>query len=84
MNSKNRKMKVTEINKAAFMFFICYDRERWDIEPPSAAEKEKIWKRAQKHAPASTDSTVCLALSPSDIEVLNREGYKTKTRYVPF
>lgn len=78
-----RRMKVTQINKAAFMFFINYDRERLDILPLTEEEQEKMWNRAKRYAPASTDSTISLALTPAEVAVLKREGYETKTRYVP-
>lgn len=81
---KQRRMKVTQISKLAFFFFVNYDRERLDVEPLTVHELEKTWKRAQKHAPSSTETSVCLALTPSEVQVLHREGYQTKTRYIPF
>ena len=75
------KLRYTQISKEAFCFFINYDRERLDVEPLTVAEQEKIWKRAQKHSPSATEKNICLALSPSEIAVIKREGFKTKNRY---
>lgn len=75
------KLKYTQISKAAFCFFINYDRERLDVDPLNVEDLEKVWKRARKHAPASTEQSVCLMLSPSEVKVIRREGFKTKNRY---
>lgn len=79
---QRRRMKVTQLTKAAFMFFLNYDRERLDVLPLTPEEEERMWKRVKKHAPAATDTTVCLALTPNEVAVLKREGYETKTKYI--
>ena len=79
-----RRMKVTQIGKKAFVFLVNSDRDRFDIDPLTPEQEEKTWKRAQKHAPASTKGTVSLCLSPFEVDLLKREGYKTKTKYIPF
>lgn len=81
-DTRQRRMRVTQLSKAAFLFFINYDRERLEVLPLTSEEEEKMWKRVKKHAPAATETTVCLALTPSEVAVLKREGYKTKTRYI--
>lgn len=81
---KKRRMKVTQISRAALLFLVNYDRERFDVDPLTERQQDKIWQRAQKHAPAATETTVCLALTPSEIAILNREGYKTKAKYITF
>ena len=77
-----RRMKVTQLSKAALLFLVNYDRERLDVDPLTEKQQEKIWQRAQKHAPAATDTTVCLVLTPNEVAVLNREGYETKTKHI--
>lgn len=76
------RLRFTEISKAAFCFFINYDRERLDVAPLTAREQEKIWQRAKRYAPAATDQNICLALTPSEVAVIQREGFKTKNRYI--
>lgn len=78
---RKHKLRYTQISKEAFLFFINYDRERLDVKPLTQAEQERVWKKAQKFAPRATDANICLMLTPSEISVIRREGYKTKTRY---
>ena len=75
------KLKYTQISKSAFCFFINYDRERLDVDPLTEEDQEKVWERARKHAPASTEKSICIMLSPNEVEVIRREGFKTKNRY---